>query len=139
MTRCACGLERPYEACCGRLHAGALASTPEELMRSRYTAFAKGLWPYLAETQVAPLEPGPTLAWVGLTVHEAKGDEVEFTARYVEGGREVSLTERSRFEQHDGRWRYVTGRSRVTAKKLGRNEPCPCASGKKLKACHGAD
>jgi preprotein translocase subunit SecA len=25
-----------------------------------------------------------------------------------------------------------------TAKKVGRNEPCPCGSGKKYKKCHGA-
>lgn len=137
MTACACGLSKPYEACCGRFHSGALPSTPEELMRSRYTAFSRGLWGYLAETQVAPLEPGTTLAWVGLTVHDASGDEVEFTARYLDGGREVSLRERSRFEQREGRWRYVTGKPTLTARKLSRNEPCPCGSGKKLKACHG--
>jgi uncharacterized protein len=27
---------------------------------------------------------------------------------------------------------------RTQAKKLGRNETCPCGSGKKAKACHGA-
>jgi preprotein translocase subunit SecA len=28
---------------------------------------------------------------------------------------------------------------RATGKKVGRNEPCPCGSGKKYKACHGAN
>jgi preprotein translocase subunit SecA len=26
----------------------------------------------------------------------------------------------------------------VAAEKVGRNEPCPCGSGKKYKKCHGA-
>jgi len=107
-------------------------------MRSRYTAFARGLWAYLAATQTQPLQPGATLAWVALTVHEATFDEVAFTARHVEAGAEVSLHERSRFEQRDGRWLYLGGEPTLTARKLSRNEPCPCGSGKKLKACHGA-
>lgn len=38
---CPCGLGRPYGRCCGRLHRGAAsAGTAEELMRSRYAAFA---------------------------------------------------------------------------------------------------
>ena len=27
---------------------------------------------------------------------------------------------------------------RIVSKKVGRNEPCPCGSGKKYKQCHGA-
>ena len=27
----------------------------------------------------------------------------------------------------------------VKGKKIGRNEPCPCGSGKKYKHCHGRD
>jgi SEC-C motif-containing protein len=135
---CPCGSNVEYERCCGRYHAGAPAPTPEALMRSRYTAFVKGLWPYLAQTQTAPFDGGGApLTWVGLTVHEATATEVEFTARHLDGGRELALHERSRFEQRDGRWLYVGGEPEVRARKLGRNEPCPCGSGKKLKACHG--
>lgn len=105
-------------------------------MRSRYTAFAKGDWEHLRRTQVAPLEPGEVLTWVGLTIHDARGDEVEFTARWLDADREVSLRERSRFERRDGRWLYVDGKNTFSTRKVGRNEPCPCGSGKKLKACH---
>jgi preprotein translocase subunit SecA len=28
---------------------------------------------------------------------------------------------------------------RVTGEKVGRNDPCPCGSGKKFKKCHGAE
>ena len=31
------------------------------------------------------------------------------------------------------------GAPRATGQKVGRNEPCPCGSGKKYKACHGAN
>ena len=29
-------------------------------------------------------------------------------------------------------------KKRIISKKVGRNEPCPCGSGKKYKHCHGA-
>ena len=44
---CPCGLGDDYDACCGRLHAGAPALTAEALMRSRYSAFAVGDAAYL--------------------------------------------------------------------------------------------
>ena len=30
-------------------------------------------------------------------------------------------------------------RQRRTGEKVGRNDPCPCGSGKKYKKCHGAE
>ena len=40
---CPCGSGTPYDACCGVLHRGERqAATPEELMRSRYSAYALG-------------------------------------------------------------------------------------------------
>ena len=134
---CPCGSGAAYDACCGRFHAGECPQTPEQLMRSRYTAFVKADWPYLAKTQLAPLGAVGPLQWVGLTVHVAEGDEVEFTARYVDGEREIALRERSRFERRDGRGVYASGATSVSTQKLSRNAPCPCGSGKKLKACHG--
>jgi SEC-C motif-containing protein len=133
---CPCGLPAEYEACCGRFHAGEPAPTAEALMRSRYSAFARGLWSYLAATQVSPFAgPASVEHWVGLTVHRATQDEVEFTARYVERDHEISLSERSKFECAEGRWRYVSGTPTVSTRKLSRNEQCPCGSGKKVKAC----
>jgi uncharacterized protein YchJ len=38
---CPCGLGDDYDRCCGRLHRGAPASTADQLMRSRYSAFAE--------------------------------------------------------------------------------------------------
>jgi SEC-C motif-containing protein len=129
-VKCPCG-SADYEQCCGRYHAGAPPPSNEALMRSRYSAFALQKWGYLAQTQVAPFGVGAPQHWVGLTVHEAKGDEVEFTARYVEDGREYALRERSTFAGG----KYVTGAPSLTERKLSRNDPCPCGSGKKVKAC----
>ncbi len=134
--KCPCGLNADYDACCGRYHAGALAPTAEALMRSRYTAYARGLFDYLAATQSYPRGDVEPVDWVGLTVHQATVNEVEFTARYLEEDRELSLHERSQFEQRDGRWLYTGGSPTVSQKKIGRNDACPCGSGKKLKACH---
>lgn len=45
---CPCGLPAAYDDCCGRLHRGqAPATTAEQLMRSRYSAFAVGDEAYL--------------------------------------------------------------------------------------------
>jgi preprotein translocase subunit SecA len=30
------------------------------------------------------------------------------------------------------------GAARDSARRLGRNDPCPCGSGRKVKHCHGA-
>ena len=51
--------------------------------------------------------------------------------------------ERAEFSRIDGRWFYIDGEM-IKAKpvvreapKVGRNEPCPCGSGKKYKKCCG--
>ena len=36
------------------------------------------------------------------------------------------------------RWNRQATKTVVKGKKVGRNEPCPCGSGKKYKQCHGA-
>ena len=53
---CPCGLGDDYDACCGRLHAGAPAPTAEALMRARYSAFAVGD-ARLPAGHVSPVEP----------------------------------------------------------------------------------
>lgn len=119
-TRCACGSQAAYEACCGRWHAGEAALTAEALMRSRYAAFVLRLEPYLLDTWHASTRP-PSISfvanqqWIGLTILDRMtvGDgaaEVEFIARYrIGGGSAARLHERSRFVREDGRWFYVDG------------------------------
>ncbi|MEU2715236.1 YchJ family metal-binding protein [Streptomyces sp. NPDC007205] len=115
---CPCGLPRPYDACCGRFHAGAAAApTAESLMRSRYSAFVKGDAGYLLRTwhpRTRPerLDLDPRMTWTGLEILDATDGSafhttgtVTFRASYRGG----SLHERSRFERVDGAWVYVDG------------------------------
>ena len=116
----------PYEACCGRYHAGALhlqAPTAEALMRSRYSAFAHDRLDYLLATwhpshRPARLEPNPLgLKWLGLDVRrhsviDADHATVEFVARSKLGGRAERLHELSRFVREGERWFYLDGDAR---------------------------
>jgi len=112
----------PFSACCGRYlddFDNQPAPDAESLMRSRYSAFVLGRRDYLlatwhASTRPAPLELDPAAKWLGLEVRshrllDADHAEVEFVARYREGGRAVRLHERSRFIRESGRWFYVDG------------------------------
>lgn len=117
---CPCGQPQPYAACCGRWHAGEPAPDAATLMRSRYTAYVRGLADYLRatwapETCPAAIDPDPPgLRWLGLEVKrhtpiDAGHATVEFVARSKFGGRAHRLHETSRFERRDGRWLYVDG------------------------------
>jgi len=130
-------------------------------MRSRYTAFATQHIDYLLDShhpetrgevsrdEVKRFSEGMT--WRGLeileTVDGQAGDEqgwVEFVARYRERGQDRVHHERSLFRRHQGRWFFHSvdtmkrAPSQRTQPKVGRNEPCPCGSGKKYKKCCGA-
>jgi SEC-C motif domain protein len=107
--RCPCGADL-YDACCGPLHRGEVqASTPEQLMRSRYSAYALGLTDYVWRTWHPRTRPPAVtehgLTWTGLEVLRADGDVVEFVARHEDG----VLHEVSQFERRAGRWFYVDG------------------------------
>lgn len=117
-------------------------------MRSRYTAFVRRDWDYLNRTQVKQDDgpPTPDMEWLGLEVLtcHAGGPEdsegtVEFVARYRHAGRPGSLHEISRFRREDGGWVYVDGEFPRPSRqpKTGRNDPCPCGSGRKFKKCCG--
>ncbi|EAX7120348.1 hypothetical protein AIW16_22500, partial [Salmonella enterica] len=58
---------------------------------------------------------------------------VSFIARFSEQGKTGAIIERSRFIKENGQWYYIDG----TRPQLGRNDPCPCGSGKKFKKCCG--
>ena len=121
---CPCGSGLDYRGCCARLIEQELvADTPEQLMRSRYTAYALDRPEYLRATWHASTRPdaveldgtsGLAPRWIGLDVRNcARQSEewatVEFIARYRVGGRAHRLHERSRFVRDAGRWYYVDG------------------------------
>jgi SEC-C motif-containing protein len=117
---CPCGSQQSYRACCGPLHHGERqAGSAEELMRSRYAAYAYGDDDYLFRTwhpRTRPVEVpvDPSITWVGLDVIDTAAGgadddvvEVEFLARFTSAGRAASMHERSRFQRRAGRWFYV--------------------------------
>lgn len=111
------GKLQPFSACCAPLLAGdAVADTAQQLMRSRYTAYALGDMAYVARTwhdstRPADLTPEPLTQWLGLEVrgHHTVGDTawVSFVARYRVAGRGQRITERSSFVREGGQWWYV--------------------------------
>jgi SEC-C motif-containing protein len=147
---CPCLSGEPYQACCGPFHnRQQQPQTALALMRSRYSAFCLADVDYLLDTlHPSKRQPDEREAlqasisetqWLGLKIIDHKETaelaEVEFVAFYQDAP--VSqLHERSRFTREAGRWYYHDGLF-LPAIKLGRNEPCFCGSGKKLKHCHG--
>ncbi len=151
---CPCGSGVPEAECCAVFHAGAAAPTAVALMRSRYTAYVRGRIEYVAATHDATTRASfkadaaakwsRETAWQGLEILATeRGGEtddtgiVEFIARGITKGSPFAQRERSRFRKEAGCWFYVDGetpraRATVTA---GRNDPCPCGSGKKYKRC----
>ena len=106
--------------CCGRYHAGALPDTAEQLMRSRYSAYALGLMAYVHATWLPATRPSSddlqhdaATRWLGLEIrrHVPLQDTatVEFVARYKVSGRARRLHEVSRFVREGDRWWYVDG------------------------------
>ncbi len=150
-----------YADCCAPFLEGrAQPATAEALMRSRYTAFVHGDIDYLEQT----LAPGTRddfdrkaithwarqSQWLGLDVLATEDgtatDEsgyVEFVASFIHEGEQYQHRERSLFRKVDGRWYFQEEADRKTqpivkGAQPGRNDPCPCGSGKKFKKCCGA-
>lgn len=120
---CPCGSGCAYFVCCGRFVEGdALPATAEQLMRSRYTAYALSHGDYLLATWHPSTRPlrldfDPTQRWLGLKIVRCEagsaGDSegaVAFVARSKRGGRAQRLEEDSRFVRENGRWYYLYGR-----------------------------
>ena len=156
--QCPCGSGLDERACCALYLAGEPAPTALALMRSRYTAYVRGAVDYLLRTHDASTRDSVDVAairrwskdttWLGLEIvatERGTTDDtdgiVEFIARGSTRGTPFVQRERSRFRRHDGAWFYVDGdmvaEPARTAATVGRNEPCPCGSGKKYKRCHG--
>lgn len=160
MDSCPCGSGRSYAACCGQYISGkAAAPTAEALMRSRYSAYVKHEIPYLMGSCLSTRDAGvdeestrrwsESSQWLGLKILRAEkggpSDQegiVEFVASYSQGGLKDEHHETASFKREGGAWKYdtgeVVGATMVRASpKVGRNDPCPCGSGKKYKHCCG--
>ncbi len=134
--------------------------TAEQLMRARYSAFALGEVGFLTSSlhpahrsdhdEEATRRWSESAEWLSLEILDAQqgGSEdtqgqVEFMATFRENGVVKQHHERSTFSKVGDAWYFVEGRmvpppTRVNeTPKVGRNDPCPCGSGKKFKKCCG--
>ena len=128
------------------------------MMRARYTAHVKVDIDFVEKTHhpetVGSFDPQTAKTWasqsnwLGLEILETtegqKGDEkgtVEFIARYRDQQGRHRHHELSEFEKVDGKWYFKDAavpkarQIKRDAPKVGRNDPCPCGSGKKYKKC----
>ncbi len=155
---CPCGSGREYAACCGPIIAGsAKAPTAEALMRSRYSAYARHEIAHVLSSCVKDenIDEGATrewsekAEWKGLKILRTekggsadKEGTVEFVASYVMNGLNEEHHELAKFIRKDDVWLYESGEVKTetvtrAGPKVGRNDPCPCGSGKKFKQCCG--
>ncbi len=123
--QCICGKEKPFVKCCDTFLSGEkYAKTPEQLMRSRYAAYALGGYgEYLMATWLPAAAiglnasdlSGKTHDWQRLEVISSsqKGDSgtVEFKAWFKsdETGTPEAMHEISEFVRIQSRWYYVGG------------------------------
>lgn len=130
-------------------------------MRSRYSAYTLAKIDYITATHDPKTRANHDEAqarkwaegseWLGLEILSAHGGgaedasgTVEFIARFRQDDEEHEHRERSDFVRRSGRWYFGDGKVlgpmtvRSEGPKVGRNDPCPCESGKKYKKCCGA-
>lgn len=147
MPFCPCGSGLAFSECCEPLHQGQSAASAEALMRSRFSAFAIRNTAYLSQswhpsTRPASLELDANEQWLRLDILSRGKDWVEFQAIFRENTQSHDffvLKEKSRFKYEQGHWFYLDGKHQIKPLKVGRNELCPCGSGKKYKDCTASD
>ncbi len=149
---CYCGSDKTYETCCAPYVNGTLpAQHAETLMRARYCAYVLGRGEFLVATTV-PARQVPedadlitahakNTSWLKLDIlRSVEADSeasVEFKAYYKEADGVMRVHhELSTFLKMEGRWYYDAGE--LYHASIGRNESCPCGSGKKYKKCCGS-
>lgn len=119
---CYCCSQKSFGSCCEPFLSGkTLPSTAEELMRSRYSAYATKNVPYILETtspkfrkyyspkSILDWASGST--WISLEILCSSEKQVKFVATYLdENGRLMRHTEDSRFEKIGERWYFMDGK-----------------------------
>ncbi|WP_257266769.1 YchJ family protein [Endozoicomonas sp. ONNA2] len=155
-ANCPCGSGSTFTQCCQPYIQGeSAAPTAETLMRSRYTAYTLGNIPYLVATthpgqqetikQQKIYQQSTGTLWQRLEVVDTEAGKaadqsgmVEFKAWFKESALSPEKVhhERSSFTKQKGRWYFVyPAMALIKPETVGRNDPCPCGSGKKYKKC----
>jgi len=125
---CPCGSNIAYLDCCGVYHSKLrIPDTAQQLMRSRYSAYAIKLVDYLVETThhdklkssyrrklVATMHD---IQWTNLEITkfsfgeiDDKVGKVEFESSFIENGKVGVMREHSRFRKIAGKWFYYDGK-----------------------------
>jgi len=161
VSTCPCGSSTDLDKCCEPIIKGKKkAKTPEALMRARYSAYVIGETEFI-KTSNAPETAGDVdieatkqwskaATWEGFEIVENAPEgakdraELEFIAKYSVEGNQMQHHERSVFVEQNGTWYFLEGDVvkpkpiRRDGPRIGRNDPCPCGSGKKYKKCCAA-
>ena len=160
---CPCASGKTFGQCCGPILNGEhKAETAWDLMRARYSAYAVGDGKFLFAScgpevraefdEKTTRDWSKSAQWQGLdiiaTEKGGKDDEegeVSFVAHYAANGQKCEHREHATFRKIDGERRVIdcviesNEPYRREEPKIGRNDPCPCGSGKKYKKCCGKD
>ena len=156
---CHCGSKESFTECCQKIILDmSLAKTAEQLMRARYSSFIVLSYDFLRNT----LDPttrdsydeesikkwAESAEWLGLEIVSCKDGkesdtkgEVEFIATYMLDNEKKIHHEQATFIKKNNQWYFQEGKwvkpKPIQVVKIGRNEACPCGSGKKYKKCCG--
>lgn len=131
-------------------------------MRARYTSYVTGDVQFLKTSATQAVQEefdekaskawSAAAEWHGLEIIKTEGGQkgdkagvVEFRALYTASGEFCNHHEVSLFVREKDGWKFSDGElvgETPTVReepKIGRNDPCPCGSGKKYKKCCGKD
>lgn len=156
---CPCGSRLLFNACCQLFISDKkIPASAEQLMRSRFSAYATSNAQYIFDTYESSQREKQSVAeikawadeclWLALVIHESHQNIVEFSAFYVVENTLCELREQSNFTLEQGHWRYIDGDIKVNKEltDIKRNDICPCNTypsawsakkGKKYKHCCG--
>ncbi len=156
-NKCYCGSNESFSSCCQQLIIdNKHAQNPEQLMRSRFSAYATGNNQYIYDTYAKSSQASQsikeigdwskTCIWIALKIHSININDatisgsteqfVEFSAFYVADDNLYELRENSRFIQENSgtnegqnlHWRYIDGDiiKHDEIANIKRKALCPC-------------
>lgn len=125
INNCPCGQDKTYANCCQIIHLdSSKATTAEQLMRSRFVAFTKGMGDYLLashHSSTRPVDQMPQIVkwansvdWLNLEILETTNGKmgdvsgtVKFKANFVQAKKPDFILENSQFVKENGCWVYL--------------------------------
>jgi SEC-C motif-containing protein len=158
---CPCCSGKSYSECCLPIMEGEKkAETAEQLMRARYSAYVTEHIEFLRDSSVKAVQEEfiaeMTTRWsrsarwhrLEIVATEKGGPKdktgvVEFRAEYTAGEEFCNHHEKATFVKEKDGWKFEDGvfvsETPIVREtpKVGRNDLCPCGSGKKYKKCCG--